>query len=803
MLRPILSLLLAIGLLASCQSDQSESAGPLDLLPADAKYLYRFNDIAEFMADLRNNPASSNSGSASPLGHLLANAWVLDDLPITETSYLALVPLEEQGWSYLLVNDLRSSKIDLDSVLGAGTVIEGMTNGKYWKQEQGEVYSLVRDSLMVITDRENLLPSKTIVPSDGTRLKLLQMDTGSEVSQVMQFPQVFNLDSTDVGRTSWAGMELRLLPEGVQANGVVLPQDSTNLFLSLFKGLNPQPVQSTALTPAGSESLTGLTFDDTATFFNNRQYEVNDSLSATYHPAYETVDEVAHLKHQKGEALILHSLDIDQALLEIDLSEDAASEFRSVRLFEQAVPDELQSALFPLLPRVEVSQVFSLDEFIVLASNREMAEAIIACAVSGNCLQQTAGFQDANIYLSTSASYYLYLFNQPFSDPISNWLGVDSQDLPGYRFGALQLSTDQGFSHVNLVAREQGTTQVSERGISERFNLEFENDLLTSPQFFTNHRTRGQDIVVQDVTNTLHFISASGKTLWTKSLDYPILGQIHEVDLLRNGKKQLAFSTTKAVHVIDRNGNPVAPFPKKFKDDITQPMALFDYDNNRNYRFVVIQGEEIWMLDRQAKTVQGFTFRKADSEVVLKPEHIRMNNKDYLLFAQADGKLNILNRRGKPRVTPKSTFEFSDNPLEQEGDNFVVITADKKKISIDESGSIAAVPLDVTDSYWFTVEGNTKATLDDNLLRINGQLVELPYDLYESPKIFTVNRKVYISVTGQQENKVYLFDRSGKAIPGFPVFGSSAVDLGDSDRNGKPELLVRGGPRELVLYQID
>jgi hypothetical protein len=154
-------------------------------------------------------------------------------------------------------------------------------------------------------------------------------------------------------------------------------------------------------------------------------------------------------------------------------------------------------------------------------------------------------------------------------------------------------------------------------------------------------------------------------------------------------------------------------------------------------------------------------------------------------------------------VTPKSTFEFSDNPLEQEGDNFVVITADKKKISIDESGSIAAVPLDVTDSYWFTVEGNTKATLDDNLLRINGQLVELPYDLYESPKIFTVNRKVYISVTGQQENKVYLFDRSGKAIPGFPVFGSSAVDLGDSDRNGKPELLVRGGPRELVLYQID
>ena len=40
------------------------------------------------------------------------------------------------------------------------------------------------------------------------------------------------------------------------------------------------------------------------------------------------------------------------------------------------MPDELQSALFPLLPRVEVSQVFSLDEFIVLASNREMAEAI-------------------------------------------------------------------------------------------------------------------------------------------------------------------------------------------------------------------------------------------------------------------------------------------------------------------------------------------------------------------------------------------------------------------------------------------
>jgi hypothetical protein len=46
------------------------------------------------------------------------------------------------------------------------------------------------------------------------------------------------------------------------------------------------------------------------------------------------------------------------------------------------------------------------------------------------------------------------------------------------------------------------------------------------------------------------------------------------------------------MYVVDENGKDVAPFPIKFRDDITQSLAIFDYDNNRKYRFIIKQGKE-------------------------------------------------------------------------------------------------------------------------------------------------------------------------------------------------------------------
>ena len=63
-------------------------------------------------------------------------------------------------------------------------------------------------------------------------------------------------------------------------------------------------------------------------------------------------------------------------------------------------------------------------------------------------------------------------------------------------------------------------------------------------------------------------------------------------------------------YILDRTGRAVAPFPIKFRDEITQGISVFDYDNNRKYRFVITQGKEPLMLDSKGKKVKGFRFKK-------------------------------------------------------------------------------------------------------------------------------------------------------------------------------------------------
>ena len=105
-----------------------------------------------------------------------------------------------------------------------------------------------------------------------------------------------------------------------------------------------------------------------------------------------------------------------------------------------------------------------------------------------------------------------------------------------------------------------------------------------NPHFVTNHITKAKEIVVQDINDYLYLISNQGKVLWKKKIVGKILGQIKQVDIYKNGRLQLIFVTQKRLYVLDRNGKEVKPFPKVFRDKITQPLSVFDYDNNSDLK---------------------------------------------------------------------------------------------------------------------------------------------------------------------------------------------------------------------------
>ena len=115
------------------------------------------------------------------------------------------------------------------------------------------------------------------------------------------------------------------------------------------------------------------------------------------------------------------------------------------------------------------------------------------------------------------------------------------------------------------------------------------------------------------------------------------------------------------MNLLDRKGRDVGRFPLKFKDKITNPVSVFDYDKNKNYRLLITQNNELFMFDSKGNRVRGFDYNKKN-KIVTTPKHFRISNKDIIVFKTID-KLTILNRRGSVRINPKTPHNYSSDDV--------------------------------------------------------------------------------------------------------------------------------------------
>ena len=332
------------------------------------------------------------------------------------------------------------------------------------------------------------------------------------------------------------------------------------------------------------------------------------------------------------------------------------------------------------------------------------------------------------------------------------------------------------------------------------FSLTLEAPILGTAQFVKNHQTKQKDIVVQDIENHLYLISNKGVVRWKKKLPGPILGQIKQVDLFKNGRLQMVFSTTKKVYVLDRLGRNVEGFPLNFKDRITQAVAVFDYDKNKNYRLLVTQDKSLLMYDGKGKRVKGFS-HQSENPVSTQPQHIRYNSKDYIIFTAGD-KLSILNRRGKKRINVKETIKFSGQKIYFYNNKFTTLDSDGALVQVDTKGRVSKQSLGFDPLTEITTSSRTLAAQWANYLQIKSTKITLDYGSYLPPQLFYINDKIYIALTDQQLQKVNLYDSSVVLFPGFPVYGFSQIDLSNADRNSSLEFICQSGASELIMYQL-
>ncbi len=371
-----------------------------------------------------------------------------------------------------------------------------------------------------------------------------------------------------------------------------------------------------------------------------------------------------------------------------------------------------------------------------------------------------------------------------------------------YPLAGISVNENRNYAYLQVSIPKEITQPKVIKKVTTVFEKPIFEPITNGPFFFKNHLTQDNDIVLQTESYKLQLYSSSGKLLWSKALNEPIVGKIQEIDILNNGRLQLTFTTPSKWYVIDRNGKDVGKFPKNFKSEVTQPLAVFDYDKNKKYRFGITQGQQFHIYNTKGKKV-GFTFKNnSQGEITTAPKHIRIGSKDYILVNEDKGGIHFLSRTGKERIKLNKSI-FSSNEWFLYKNTFSTLSSDHLLTQVNTSGKIGKLKKHPSDKFTkIDATAKTWVSLTGNKLFIKNKKASLEFGSYTSPKVFYLKDKIYVSITNQESDKTYLFDSNAKPIKDFPIRGNQLIDMRLDKFKKNLDIVTIDQNNSLLLYKL-
>ena len=593
-------------------------------------------------------------------------------------------------------------------------------------------------------------------------------------------------------------------------DGVSFINDSIPDELSLVKGLNPKRISSPAFIPQNFDAFLALAVYDYKTLEDNfKQYSryKNIALPEINFDLLSAIDEIAWLELQENKALLFR-LTNDESINPLLFSQTVSSgSYRGQEIFNQKLPQDLLALVETYGMSTNPKWGVQLESFLIFAEDETFLKQIIGTYLDGKTLDNDLNFKNLNDDLADNSTFLwlgktknlIPIWDKTLEESLGAWKKID---LKKYPLLALQGVSESGFIQTRFTAQSDDLEE-KKSGVSNQYSFSTDAPVSRAPQWIKNHRNKTMDVVVQDQNNVLYLFSNTGTLFWKKQLSSAIVGNISQVDLYKNRRLQMAFQTEDRFMILDRNGKIVAPFDIKISNESPKQLAVFDYDLNRNYRFLLSQGKQIQMFDNRGKKVSGFKLKKLKQPLQNPPKHIRMGTKDFIVLQDIDGQVQILNRQGRERIALKSNANTSNNPIFEYRNTFASTNKEGDLIQIDTKGNITVNDLNLRPGHTVDMTSKSLVSFSENNLLIKGIPVVLPFGNYTAPKIHYINNTIYVTLTDLDTEKVYAFYSNGTAVSGFPVYGNSKVDLANADDDKAIEMVVQSESNSFLIYQIN
>ncbi|MFK8104805.1 MAG: hypothetical protein AB8G15_19965 [Saprospiraceae bacterium] len=471
-----------------------------------------------------------------------------------------------------------------------------------------------------------------------------------------------------------------------------------------------------------------------------------------------------------------------------------------------------------------------IEDYLILSNTKSALEIWIDKVIAGQTLNKNINFLKLQAaHPSGLHQLEVRLYPQYFPQMLKAWLKPSLRNAVDHDFDILS-----SIQQVNLgLDQEKGklkmegtalwaTEQKTQTRVVWKTNTAAA--IRMAPKVLKHPKTGKNEIFVQDVNNQIYLLNSGGDLLWKRSLEHPIISEIHQIDYYRNGQSQFLFNTKNKIYLLDREGKGVSSFPLRMQSEITNGVCVIESEDLRDYHFfVACKNQNIYGFNRSGNPLPGWNPKMGVGKVEFPLVHFQEAEKDYILAFNTRGKLYAFKRNGNTRFRSKSfKGDFLGGPQFQllGASSRIVLGSTKGKAEVInlEGGSfslqVAAARME-NQQFIFT---DVMEDVRKDYVVISGKEMSIyyyldkefknkPFYTYETPPdvIFpislTQNVKQYIGSLVREKKQINLVDPQGELYPGFPLAGTSQFTVTDLFDNNQNILIVANG-NSIYSYRL-
>ena len=685
----------------------------------------------------------------------------------------------------------------IDSVLYDGYIIKKIGNEEYF------YFSTVKNNILIQSESklliENSIRNSNLVSKklDQDLLDLNKISNSNTVLFVSEKLKNF-IDNKDLNYffeinnlSSWFQFDVDLNKNGIILNGVSFQNDSIIRPINYLNGINPSESELLNLVPNNFNDFKSFVFDFKQYMINIEKFESITEIEKIKNDSILfDVKEFAVLSSIKDSLIMVNFKSSESFENLINLNITDSYKYRNFTI--NKIDNDLFNFNRIKFYNFKSNQKYftQIENNIIVGNSNEGIENLLSNLSITSTLKNNLDFVQIQNQIPEKSNYLGVTNIEKSKSSTLNELGLSSKDYP-YKVNLITLENNFLYN-IHTVLKITKNNNVDKINLNGNFKAEFPINF--SPKFVTNYITNKKEIIFQDHLNNLYLISLDGELIWKKNIKNKIIGNIHQIDLYKNGRLQFAFSTTKDFQILDKNGNIV----KKVEHNNKVGLSIFDYDKVKNYRFFLV-GNNLKLINSNMDNVKGFNKKTLKGQFVDSPKHYRIDSKDYLIF-NVDNKIIITDRRGDIRI--KNNLNNIENEIYLYQNYFTTIDTNNNLIKLDTNGKVSKKPLPLESMYLINANEDNIIYLSENILNINDNIIELKFGNYLKPKLFRTKSEDLISVINKEENKVYMFNSLGEEIKNFPIFGSSSIDFYENKKSKKYITCV-GESNEILVYSFN